>query len=316
MSAARTRDAHRPWEADARMVQLIPPESVPIRFAIASLGARLGAQLLDLFITYGTVLLLVFVMSWLAVLSMESFFMLFVLLAFLVRIPYYILSELIWNGRTLGKRIVGIRVIDSRGWRLTPHQITARNLMKEIEVFTPASLLLGLGDLSTAGRLLTWLWVLIVLIVPLANRRRQRMGDMLAGTVVVENPRVALLPDLAIAVPGAAAGAPVYAFEASQLDVYGRYELQILEDVLRAPASESGRENIAEIVRTITGKIGYTETVQPGQEREFLRAFYRAQREHLETLRLFGKRREDKHHRAGERLAASGEASGRQGGHS
>ncbi len=36
--------------------------------------------------------------------------------------------------------------------------------------------------------------------------------------------------------------------------------------------------------------------MKPGEEMLFLNAFYRAQREHLESLKLFGKLREDKYH--------------------
>jgi hypothetical protein len=50
------------------------------------------------------------------------------------------------------------------------------------------------------------------------------------------------------------------------------------------------------IVRTITRRIGDGDAVKPGQEMLFLNAFYRAQREHLESLKLFGKLREDKYH--------------------
>ncbi len=281
-----------------RIEQFVPPEGVPIDFAVASLGARLGAQCLDLIFTYLVVLLCAFALIWGAMLPMEAASTLIVLLAFLLRVPYYILSELIWNGRTLGKRIVGVRVVNVEGRRLTPHQVTARNLMKEVEFFTPLTLVFAAPDMSGWGIALTLAWVLVIAIVPLANRRRQRLGDIIAGTLVVDNPRSVLLPDLAVATPAPTSGEE-FDFTPAELEVYGRHELQTLEDVLRDPTKGSDAEEIKAIARTIIRKIGYDTTVKPGRELAFLSAFYRAQREHLETLQLFGTRRENKFHHAG-----------------
>ena len=117
-----------------RIDDFITPEGVPITFDLASRGTRLGAQILDILITYGSVLLLVMFLGYTSFLGYAALVSLFLLLTFFVRIPYYIFAELVWNGRTLGKRITRIRVISATGQRLTPHQIVARNLMKEVEV--------------------------------------------------------------------------------------------------------------------------------------------------------------------------------------
>ena len=83
---------------------------------------------------------------------------------------------------------------------------------------------------------------------------------------------------------------------AEHLDVYGKYELQTLEDVLRDSTKTSNHQEIVQIVKTITRRIRYPDTVKSGQERLFLNEFYRAQREHLESLKLFGTLRENKYH--------------------
>jgi uncharacterized RDD family membrane protein YckC len=221
---------------------------------------------------------------------------LIILMGFLLRTPYYVLSELIWNGRTLGKRITGIRVINVDGRRLTPHQVAARNLMKEVEIFAPMGLLGTIGEQSGLEGGLTVVWLLVVVIVPLANRRRQRIGDMIAGTLVVDNPRSVLLSDLALSSPAKASSQPAFEFLPEHLDIYGKYELQTLEDVLRDTTKKPHTEEIIKIVRTITRRIRYEDAVKPGQEMLFLNDFYRAQREHLESLKLFGKARENKYH--------------------
>lgn len=87
-----------------RIEQFIPPEGVPITFAIASIGTRFGAQFLDIVFTSIIMFVCAVAILFTGVLPMTAEAMLMVLLGFLVQIPYYILSELIWNGRTLGKK--------------------------------------------------------------------------------------------------------------------------------------------------------------------------------------------------------------------
>lgn len=279
-----------------RVEQFIPPEGVPINFAIASLGTRFGAQILDMIFTVLVVAIVAFLILYTGMLPASAETMLTVLLGYLVGVPYYVLSELIWNGRTLGKRITGIRVINMDGRRLTPHQVTARNLMKEVEIFAPLGLLASVGTQSAWENILTGLWLLVVIVVPFTNRRRQRLGDIIAGTLVVDNPRSALLSDLALSAPAAASSQSAFEFLPDHLDIYGKYELQTLEDVLRDTTKKSNHEEIVKIVRTITRRIRYEEPVKRGQELLFLNEFYRAQREHLESLKLFGTLRENKYH--------------------
>jgi uncharacterized RDD family membrane protein YckC len=280
-----------------RLENLLPPEGVPISFHIASIGARLGAQVMDVLITYLSVLVVAFGLFWANVLPLTATFSLVIILFFLVRIPYYILAELVWNGRTLGKRIARIRVISADGRRLTPHQITARNLMKEVEFFTPGMMLVSVDELGLGLGLITTAWVLLVLIMPFTNRRRQRLGDLVAGTLVVENPKTLLLADLVAKAPARDAR---FEFLPVQLDVYGRYELQTLEAILRDPTKgPAGEVELARVTDAIIRKIGYVPKVAPNDRLDFLMAFYRAQREHLENRRLFGDRREDKFHKTG-----------------
>lgn len=278
---------------DRHLLRLIPPEGVPVDFRIASLGARFGAQMLDILLTHGTLLLLLLGAVWGGVLTLNGLATLFSLGTFFIRVPYYVLSELVWNGRTLGKRITRIRVINIDGRRLTPHQIVARNVMKEVEVFMPGAVLFSAGGSDGwAGGVLV-LWMLGVLAVPFVNRRNQRLGDMIAGTVVVESPRPRLLPDLS-----AAQAEGDFAFTPAQLDIYGRYELAALEDILRhPPKGAEAQARVEKVSKAIRTRIRYDMALRAGDDWPFLVAFYRAQRQFLESRNLFGDRREDKFHR-------------------
>lgn len=277
-----------------RIDDFVPPEGVPITFDLASRGTRLGAQVLDILITYGSVTLLVLFFGYTGVLGFGPLVALFLLLTFFVRIPYYIFSELVWNGRTLGKRITKIRVISATGQRLTPHQIVARNLMKEVEVFLPISTLYGADDLATWAGIAMVVWMFLVLLVPFLNRKRQRFGDMIGDTLVVDMPKAVLLPDLATSEK------PVrqrFQFDPEHLEIYGRYELQTLETLLRnPPKTQEQYDRMRDVARTIIRKIGYTEKVAPVDQWEFLMAFYAQQRGFLENRHLFGDSRQDKFH--------------------
>lgn len=279
------------WETRG-LLRHTPPESVPITFRLSTLGARFGAQTLDILITYGGVLLAIIGLTWAGAFSWNGLITFYALLTFLMRVPYYILSELVWNGRTLGKRMVGIRVISLDGRRLTPHQIVARNLMKEVEVFLPLATLFGAStmDIWLGGALAAWM--IATLLVPVFSKLNQRLGDMVAGTVVVDNPRPVLLPDLS-----AQAAARGYEFRAEHLDIYGRYELQTLEAILREPPkSPEARKRVSEVAQTIRKRISYDEDLPESREWDFLLEFYRQQREYLESRHLFGDARENKFH--------------------
>lgn len=279
------------WEAKG-LLRHTPPESVPITFRLSSLGARIGAQSLDLMITYGGVLVLIFLLAWLGVFSWNGLITFYALITFFMRVPYYVLSELVWNGRTLGKRITGVRVISLDGRSLTPHQIVARNVMKEVEVFLPMATLSGAAEMGWVMGLTLSAWMIGTLLVPVFSKLNQRLGDMVAGTVVVDNPKLQLLPDLS-----AQTALRGYEFRAEHLGIYGRYELQTLEAILRdPPKSPEMRQRVSEVAQMIRRRIGYDEEVSTAREWDFLLEFYRQQREFLESRNLFGDTRENKFH--------------------
>ncbi len=301
VAARRARRARAAAER-ALIRDFLPPEGVALRFQVAGLGARFGAQLLDLLLTglFAVAVMVLLAVTeitpWTATVTIGA------LVFFFIRAPYYVAAELLWNGQTLGKRISRLRVVSADGRSLRPYSVTVRNLMKEVEVFMPGTALLMIERLSIAEALLLIAWITILLAVPLTNRRRQRLGDMVAGTYVIVQPKAVLLPDLA-ARPAAGTGER-FSFLNHQLDHYGAYELQTLERVLQVDERRYTRElrrrherNMAAIAERIRAKIEYTGAVAPGEVRDFLEAFYRAQRQYLEARRLFGDAREDKFHR-------------------
>ncbi|WP_291842062.1 RDD family protein [Maricaulis sp.] len=288
----------RRLESSRRWFSLVPPEGVPIRFEIAGLAARFGAQLLDILITVVIMAAIIIVLAFLPFDIEPVVTSLAAILLLMIRAPYYILTELFWNGQTIGKRATGLRVLGADGRGLTTHAVVARNLMKEVEIFMPGTLLLASGGLGLFWNLVLTLWIAVVLIVPLANRKRQRLGDLIANTYVMVGPKSVLLPDLSSSTPTDA-----FDFTPAQLEHYGRFELQTLESLLRTETTTQGsgerrRESLIQVAAQIRRKIGYEAAVPDSRVEEFLHAFYTAQRAFLEQKRIFGDVRDDKHHRA------------------
>ena len=283
--------------ADRRARAVVTPEGVAVSVRLASIGERVTALVLDLVILIAA-LLVVAIAPFAAggYLGVTAG----ILLMFVLRVFYFAGFELAWNGRTPGKRMTSLRVINRRGGPLTPAAVIARNLMREVELFLPLSLALA-GDAAIAAGPWTWIatltWVGVLAALPLFNRDRLRAGDMVAGTWVVAEPKPVLLPDLAAARPAANAVAPAYVFTAQQLVVYGVKELQVLEEVLRSSGQDAAALH-GDVARRIIRKIGY---VHPDggafDARGFLEAFYSAQRRRLEAELAFGRRRRDKHDR-------------------
>jgi len=285
-----------------RLAELTPPEGVPLHFAVADLGIRIAAQLTDLLLTFGFVVALVVLLAMSGLVGGPGLVLVGALSFFMLRVPYYSITELLWNGQTLGKRICRLRVVSADGRSLSPYSVVVRNLMKEAEVFTPATYLVVGQELGPWAYGIVLAWVAILIAVPLFNRRRQRLGDMIANTCVILQPQAMLLPDLA----GAASRGPDarFTFSPQQLDQYGRYELQMLEQYLRfdplhmSAATQLGRQRtLVAICDKIRAKIGYPEAIRDQDAQAFLVAFYTAQRAYLEQRKLLGDAREDKFHR-------------------
>lgn len=273
---------------------LVTPEGVDLSLTLADIGQRAGAFLLDWLIIIVAIVALFFVAGTVAnglrtQGGGELASIVFLLGLFLARNFYFILMEMGPRAATFGKRAVGIRVVAKSGDRLTADRVIARNLTREIEAYLPMTFIFynlgegGGGWLGLAGLA----WTFLFLFFPTFNRDRLRVGDLLAGTWVINAPKRKLTVELAAPAAAEEAAEPAFRFTDAQLDTYGVYELQVLEQVLRDDQPES----IANVAATIRHKINAT---LMGDNREFLVAYYQAARARMERGLLFGKRREDK----------------------
>ncbi len=286
-----------PHEGAERLREVVTPEGVPIRFAVALAGDRLGAFVLDLLAIGVLVTALALPLGVLAargLLDGDLVLAIAILAIFLVRTFYFAFFELSWQGQTPGKRRLRLRAVDARGGPLTAEAIVARNLTRELELFLPIAAIFAPDALFPGApgwaRLAAVVWMLLLGFLPLANRDRLRIGDLVAGTVVVRTPDALLLEDLAVT-----RAREAFPFTDAQLDAYGVYELQVLEQVLRGRGQAGHGEAVRTVAEKVREKIGWSGPA--GEDAPFLEAFYAALRGRLERRLLFGRRRADKHDR-------------------
>jgi hypothetical protein len=84
---------------------------------------------------------------------------------FVITAGYFMVFEILWNGQTPGKRLVGVRVIRENGYPIRPVDAVIRNLVRIVD-WLPATY--GIGVLTM-----------------LLNRRSKRLGDFASGTIVI-----------------------------------------------------------------------------------------------------------------------------------
>jgi uncharacterized RDD family membrane protein YckC len=288
-----------PALAAARVKEVVTPEGVPLRFTVALAGDRAAAFLLDALAIVGLLLavglvLLAFAFGG-APIAADLVGAILLLALFLLRTFYFAFFELTWQGQTPGKRRLRLRAVDARGGPLSAEAILARNLTRELEVFLPAIAIFAPDAVFPGApgwaRLASLVWMVLFGVLPLLNRDRLRVGDLVAGTIVVRTPDAVLLEDLAAT--RAAAVAAAVPFTDAQLDVYGVYELQVLEGVLRGRGTPGHVDAVRTVAAKIRQKLGW-EGPATGDE-AFLESFYAALRGRLERRLLLGKRRESKH---------------------
>lgn len=284
------------------VLEVVGPEGVPLRFEAASVAERFVAYLFDLFLVALTGIVL-YIGGFLAtaVSGLGEPLALVIALAWLVWKFYFIGFEMWWQGATPGKRLLGLKVVSADGAGLTLDGIVARNLMRDLEVFLPLTILAApeqvLGDAPWWLSLPAGGWIVVMIALPFFSRERTRVGDLVGGTRVVRVPKAALRRDEAVR-HSLAPDAPIvdaWTFSNEQLGIYGEHELETLAALLRdTEAGKARPEDLRVVAHTIARKIGFRGSAPDEDPRRFLRAFYEQQRAHLERKLLFGQRKASK----------------------
>ena len=264
----------------------ITPEGVDLRLELGTAASRAGAFMIDVIMIVLVLAAITIALAYMAVPGTAPVIgIIWLIGAFILRNGWFSLFEMGSRGSTPGKRLTGLRVVARDGARLTGAAVIARNAMREIEVFLPLSFLgsqIAEGVADSFLIIFSLLWSGIFLFFPLFNRDRLRIGDLVAGTWVVRNEKAKLSDDLV-----GSAYHPRRSFPRAALELYGVYELQTLEEVLRNENTGA----IATVAQTIRAKAGIP---SDGDDYGFLADYYAALCAHLEQRLMVGRRRENK----------------------
>lgn len=155
-------------------LNLETPEQLQINYRIARLGSRFIAALWDSFFIVCLEVLLLFgtsaVVNQLGGFSSayENWIMgAMIFMIFVILWGYYVIFELLWNGQSPGKRLVGIRTVRQNGAPIGITESAIRNIVRIID-FLPGAY--GFG--------------MVCMFIDLQSRR---LGDFAAGTLVVHD---------------------------------------------------------------------------------------------------------------------------------
>lgn len=307
--------------SEIRILEIRTPENVTLFFRIADKSVRATAFYIDLLIISLAYLIPLIILYFIniPIIILKNFY-LYDLVFFVGHLAYFVYFEIQWQGSTPGKRIFKLRVINKMKLPLTVESLIIRNVLRTIEFFIPYLIFWKIMidqeiDLSVTT-FISLIWLLLFMSFPLFNKNGLRLGDFIAGTMVIELPKQNLLPDLIESRDGGLSMLPKqhqlvtkeqvkqeaevpktkkYHFTAEQLNYYGKFELQTLEEILRKETSANTEEikaAVAERIRKRLESLGWSGNVTDYQE--FLAAFYEAQRANLELKLAFGRKKESK----------------------
>ncbi len=172
-----------------------------IELPLAGIGSRFVAILVD-YLIWGVVFLVLFLLAAVIIPALHFFggisanwaIGITVLIIFVLQWGYFALFEAFSNGRTPGKRVANIRVIHQSGRGINFVEALARNLVRFVD---------GLPSFYAVGVVAIFL-----------SRRSQRLGDMVAGTLVVrdreiDSPHWAESASRTITAPAPVADSPI-----------------------------------------------------------------------------------------------------------
>jgi uncharacterized RDD family membrane protein YckC len=114
------------------------------------------------------------------------------LLLFLPVMLYHIISELLMNGQSFGKKIMGLRVVDEKGGKASVSQFLIRWLLRVSDVWI-VILLIVLLSMAEGGERAENIFVFLLglgflitdIVLVVSSKKGQRIGDLLAHTILI-----------------------------------------------------------------------------------------------------------------------------------
>ncbi len=178
-------------------VEIETTHNVSLDMELSDLGERIGAALLDLLVI-GLYSLIAFFLIFrlLSGESIDDHITSFLVLKFFLFLPvtfYYPVLEYFWNGQTVGKRILKLKVIRLDGAKPSLGDFVIRFLFRTID--TQGGFFIALMVMDTVGQDNIYALFIFLFFAPfpivgmasiLISKKNQRVGDLLASTLVVK----------------------------------------------------------------------------------------------------------------------------------
>ncbi|MBL7043779.1 MAG: RDD family protein [Pirellulaceae bacterium] len=168
-------------------IDIVTPENISFHYRVAGPFRRWPAYLLDLAVRTGVFMILVFALGFLGGLAGAGAFVAAILMIafFFLEWFYGGFFETYWNGQTPGKWVMGIRVLTTSGQPINGLQAVLRNFLRVVDMYPLLSIQL-IGIPYPWYALPTYILGLLAMT---CNRRFQRLGDLVCGTMVVVEER-------------------------------------------------------------------------------------------------------------------------------
>lgn len=234
-------------QARERALTIHTPEGIVFSQPLAAPASRFLAWILDAVVQMALVMALFLLLSWFALFSSDVINAIVILMLFVIWLGYGMVLEWVWRGRTLGKKVFGLRVVDAEGLQLQPKQIVVRNLLRIVD---------GLPFFYLVGGAACFL-----------SRRCQRLGDLAAGTVVLRSvePLAADLEGLLGDKYNSLRSHPHLAARLRQVVPPGEARLALLT-LIRRPGLEPNRrvEIFEQLARHFKSRVAFPEEVSQG----------------------------------------------------
>ncbi|MEM6472490.1 MAG: RDD family protein [Planctomycetota bacterium] len=179
-------------------IGVVTPENIAFEYQLAGPFRRLPAYLIDFAVRWISIALFAFSVLVIGGMmnSISAFFgpmtqAAAMIVVFLVNWFYGTILEAYFNGRTIGKWMCGIRVIQVDGRPVSPRSALLRNLLRVADLSPMAPLSIFGDGMPLAYIIPTGMFGLLSMAM---TRRMQRLGDLAAGTMVVVDERKWQLP--------------------------------------------------------------------------------------------------------------------------
>jgi len=227
------------------------PEGVVFRLHPAGLPRRMAALLLDAMMMSVIISIINGLLPAFVLFNSKLAYAIVLIADFILSLLYWLVSEWLWNGRTVGKKLMKIRVVDSSGLKLLLPQVIIRNLLRAVD-FLPV-------------------FYITASISCFLDRRTRRLGDIAAGTIVIRDLPLAS-PDLSSILPDKYNSLRDYHIEAARMrDKISPEESNLLLDALRRrnQLNPGDRYHVyTELAEHFKAKVKFPETALAGMSDE------------------------------------------------